>query len=257
MYQNYVFDLYGTLVDIHTDEESSMVWEKMALFYGYYGALYRPEELEDSYKSLVWDAQREYGDYISSKREFVSGRNMSHYNHEGNPEIQIERVFKQLFIKKGIQPDGKLVLHTGQFFRVLTTEYIRLYEGVNEMLEKLQKKEKRIYLLSNAQRIFTEYELHMLDIARYFDGILISSDYGIKKPDFRFFNILLEKYQLNPRESIMIGNDSLCDIAGAKKAGLNTYYIHSNISPEISSDIEATYVQMNMDIDKICRTLGF
>ena len=33
-YQNYVFDLYGTLVDIHTDEEQQMLWEKMAMFYG-------------------------------------------------------------------------------------------------------------------------------------------------------------------------------------------------------------------------------
>ena len=36
-YQNYVFDLYGTLVDIHTDEEQQMLWEKMAMFYGYQG----------------------------------------------------------------------------------------------------------------------------------------------------------------------------------------------------------------------------
>lgn len=33
-YDTYVFDLYGTLVDIHTDEELPMVWEKLALFYG-------------------------------------------------------------------------------------------------------------------------------------------------------------------------------------------------------------------------------
>lgn len=30
-YQNYIFDLYGTLVDIRTDEESSMLWEWMAI----------------------------------------------------------------------------------------------------------------------------------------------------------------------------------------------------------------------------------
>ena len=36
-YDNYVFDLYGTLVDIHTDEEPKEIWDKLALFYGYYG----------------------------------------------------------------------------------------------------------------------------------------------------------------------------------------------------------------------------
>ena len=27
-YENYVFDLYGTLIDIHKDEEDEKAWEK-------------------------------------------------------------------------------------------------------------------------------------------------------------------------------------------------------------------------------------
>ena len=41
-YKNYIFDLYGTPVDIHT-EEQELLWEKLALFYGYYDAVYEPE----------------------------------------------------------------------------------------------------------------------------------------------------------------------------------------------------------------------
>ena len=33
-YRNLIFDLYGTLVDIHTDEDAPLVWQKMALLYG-------------------------------------------------------------------------------------------------------------------------------------------------------------------------------------------------------------------------------
>ena len=33
-YDNYVFDLYGTLVDIHTEEDFPKLWEKLALFFG-------------------------------------------------------------------------------------------------------------------------------------------------------------------------------------------------------------------------------
>ncbi len=53
MYKNYVFDLYGTLVDIHTDENDLAVWKKLALFYGYYGALYQPEELQKAYGEIT------------------------------------------------------------------------------------------------------------------------------------------------------------------------------------------------------------
>ena len=42
MYQNYIFDLYGTLVDIHTNEKKAYLWKKMSLFFGMKGAAYEP-----------------------------------------------------------------------------------------------------------------------------------------------------------------------------------------------------------------------
>ena len=53
LYQNYIFDLYGTLVDIRTDEKQQMLWHKMSLFYGYYGAVYSADELQALYNKLV------------------------------------------------------------------------------------------------------------------------------------------------------------------------------------------------------------
>ena len=35
-YDNYVFDLYGTLVDIHTEEDFPNLWEKLLLRYLWY-----------------------------------------------------------------------------------------------------------------------------------------------------------------------------------------------------------------------------
>lgn len=246
-YKNYVFDLYGTLVDIHTDEEDRKVWEKLALFYGYYGALYTPEELQTLYLALVKEKER------GKKKELEKE---PHYAHEAFPEIQIDKIFQELFRQKGVEAGIELSVHAGQFFRVLTTEYIRLYDGVPEMLAAIRETGSRIYLLSNAQKIFTAYEMDFLNISQYFDAIFISSEYGTKKPDIRFFHILLEEYGLKPEECIMIGNDAKSDIAGAKSAGMDTYYIHSNISPECEKKPDADYCQMEMDIQKLCRTLG-
>lgn len=247
MYKNYVFDLYGTLVDIHTDESDLAVWKKLALFYGYYGALYQPEEL-----------QKAYGE-ITNHREVSQKQKMEaepHYEHEAFPEIKIEYVFEELFKRKGVEAGLELCIHAGQFFRVLTTEYVRLYDGVIDMLKGIRKMGKKVYLLSNAQRIFTEYELKGLDIVQYFDGILISSECGTKKPDIRFFHMLFEQYGIQPEEAIMIGNDANSDIAGARQAGMDTFYIHSNISPECKEEPECTYCSMQMDIPYVCETLG-
>lgn len=246
MYENYVFDLYGTLVDIHTDESDEKVWEKLSLFYGYYGAHYSPEELEATYHAMIENREK------TQKSEMEAE---PRYAHEAFPEIRIEQVFQELFARRGVQADSELSMHAGQFFRVLSTEYVHLYEGVPEMLAGIRAMGKKIYLLSNAQRIFTEYELNVLDIAKYFDGILISSEYGTKKPDIRFFTILLETYHLDPKQCIMIGNDAKSDIAGAQAAEMDTYYIHSNISPECKEAPKATFCQMEMDIAKVCKNL--
>ena len=32
MYNNYIFDLYGTLIDINTDEWNDDLWKKIAIF---------------------------------------------------------------------------------------------------------------------------------------------------------------------------------------------------------------------------------
>ena len=232
-YDTYVFDLYGTLVDIHTDESDMQVWEKLALFYGYYEAHYKPEELKKAYEVSVRGKESELKLTLEGDPR---------YTHEASPEIEITEVFKDLFAKKGIEVDDALAVHTGQFFRVLTTEYVKVYEGTCELLQRLREKGKKVYLLSNAQRIFTAYEMQVLDIAKFFDGILISSDYKTKKPDKRFFDILIEKYEIDSKKTLFIGNDSKTDIKGAKSVGFATYYVKSNISPEGDMAETADYV---------------
>lgn len=240
-YENYLFDLYGTLVDIHTEEDVPEVWRRLAYFYGYYGAGYTPEELHHCYE-----------DIIQKKEGAIKGD-----NHEMFPELKMEEVFLELFIAKGVKADKTLAIHAGQFFRVLSTDYVKLYDGAVELLTFLKEKGKHVYLLSNAQRIFTEYEMRALGIYDMFDKVYISSDYHCKKPDLKFYNILLEELQLKRNKTIMIGNDKKCDVEGAKAAGIDTFYIHSNISPEVEdfSTVKSTYLLEEMDLYQVKKTI--
>ena len=235
-YDNYVFDLYGTLVDIHTEEDFPKLWEKLALFFGYYGAIYEPKELQKRYAALVSDCERALKKTLEEDR---------HYTHEASPEIEIGEVFEKLYQEKGIVADKTLAIHTGQFFRALSTDYVRLYPGTQQMLASLKKMDKKVYLLSNAQRIFTAYEMNVLGITKYFDDILISSDYHTKKPDKRFFHILLERHKLDVSHSLYIGNASRCDVGGAKGVGMPVFYVNSNISPKNDDGKEADYIVEN------------
>lgn len=244
-YETYIFDLYGTLVDIHTEEEAEAVWEKLALFYGYYDALYEPKELQQAFRSLIAGREAEM------RKEMQSPQSREADTHEAFPEVEIEEIFLELFQRKGVEADLTLAVHAGQFFRILTTEYIRLYDGAKELLAALKEAGGKLYLLSNAQRIFTEYELHTLGIASYFDDIFISSSCGVKKPDERFFCMLLDKHHIDVSKAIMIGNDMNSDICGAKQVGLSSFYIHSNISPELEGEPEADEVLLHMDMKAV------
>ena len=53
----------------------------------------------------------------------------------------------------------------------------------------------------------------------------------------------------------MIGNDLDCDIAGAKQLGMDTFYIHSAISPELKRPIDADYFMTRMNLESLRKQL--
>ena len=89
--------------------------------------------------------------------------------------------------KRACGQTGGLVCAAGRMFRACSTAYIRLYPEAKELLLDLRERGISVYLLSNAQRLFTEPELKMLGIYELFDKICISSDVGFCKPSHRFF----------------------------------------------------------------------
>lgn len=220
-YTDLIFDLYGTLVDIHTDEDDT-VWAKTAIYFGFYGAHYTAQELRDTFCEAM------------AEREAQAGQ-----SYECFPDIPFESVMAQLFREKGVQENADaLGVSAAQLFRILSMEYIRLYPGVIESLAALREQGCRLWLLSNAQQIFTAYELRHLGLGEQFDGIYLSSDYGCRKPDARFFRALLEEHRLEPSACLMIGNDRSTDIAGAAAVGLATLYMHTALTPSDQAEAD-------------------
>lgn len=214
MKQNLIFDLYGTLVDIHT-EESDTVWEKTAVFFGFYGASYTGAGLKQAFHAAL------------AEREARAGQ-----SYECFPDIPFEQILSQLFRAGGVEEAaGSLGIQAAQLFRIASLDYICLYPHVREALAALRKRGYRLWLLSNAQRVFTAYELRHLGLDGLFDGVYLSSDYGCRKPDRRFYDALLQEQRLKPADCLMIGNDRQTDIAGARALGMDTLFLHTNLTP--------------------------
>ena len=234
MYKNYVFDLYGTLLDIRTNENKAYLWKKMSEIYGAYGAQYTPGELKKMFRH--WER-----DLFEKLPE------------DGEPDLL--QVFERLFSEKGVCCEKAVIKNTAIIFRALSRNMMRVYGGVFETLQILKERGKGIYLLSNAQSDFTRPELAMTGLETFFDGILISSEVGYKKPAEEFYQALFEQFQLDSKECLMVGNDETSDIAGAIKMGMDSLYIHTAISPSGPVKELATYNVMDGDWEKVRKIL--
>lgn len=214
-----VFDLYGTLVDIHTDESNKNFWKKLAKYLRKHNVHYKYKELKKEYSRLC----DSYKDKLLSKTP------------DSRVEINISDVFYDLCSRKKAWITREFSDSFGRYFRKISTAYIRVYDGVYDMLKELRESGTKVWLLSNAQAIFTMPELETLDLVKCFDGIAISSDAGFKKPDAAFAKYLYEKYSdagIVPAECLMVGNEYEADGGVAANSGMNFLYVVSNLTPE-------------------------
>lgn len=217
-YRNYVFDLYGTLVDIHTDEEDPRLWEQFARYLGFLGLRVEGSGLREEY---LWLCERE--------RAQLSAE-LARKNLPGPAEIDLLRIWTALGEAHGVSLTQVQTGEISRVFRAFSTHRLRLYDGAAELLETLRAQGKKIYLLTNAQGSFTRPELTLLGIENAFDGVFISSEAGVGKPSRSFFDLLWQA-GLEPGESVMVGNDDMCDCRGAASVGMESFYIRTEQSP--------------------------
>lgn len=220
MYENYFFDLYGTLVDIRTDEEKPSLWRDAAEFYSLCGASYTASELRKRYLALCAD---ETAALALAKPELGMEA----------VEIELRHVFRRLFEEKGLTVSGTTVDDAAMLFRVLSfCGTPHLMKGAIKTLEGLRERGAHVYMLSNAQSCFTVPELRRLGVLDgVFDGIYLSSDFGVRKPSAAFFSAALKTAGLSAYEALMVGNDPIADIQGAASVGMESCYIHTWQSP--------------------------
>ncbi|MBR3357215.1 MAG: HAD family hydrolase [Solobacterium sp.] len=210
----YIFDLYGTLIDIHTDETMPSLWKKMSGFFAAYGAVYTPLQLKEAYFRTVRDEEAKMpGEY---------------------PEIDLVRVFIRLrreapaHCSPSFAADERTFAETAMtMFRITSRRRFRVYPHTREVLQKLKEQGHGIWLLSNAQAVFTVPEIVQSGLYDLFDGIYISSDHGVKKPAAEFLERLIRQYDLPKDECVMVGNDWTADIGMAYRYGIRAVYLNT------------------------------
>jgi len=110
-----------------------------------------------------------------------------------------------------------------------------LNPGVFELLQALRQ-HYRMHIITNGFLETQTLKLAASGIRPFFDVLLTSEQAGANKPSARIFRHALRSAGAKTSESLMIGDNVVADIAGARNAGID----QAHYSPEVDGDPQAT-----------------
>lgn len=204
----FIFDLYNTLIEVKTDEHCERAWAPVVKYFEEHGM----PNVEWTRLCRLFD---EYWD------EFKKNEKNSKYAY---PECDCVKQFVTIAKKAGGKLSREQAAEALRLMRVASTEILRPFDGVNELFARLRSNGAKLYLLSNAQSAFTFDEIASCGLSDAFDGVLLSSDCGCRKPDPAFFGMLFDKFGLDKKSAVMVGDDRTSDGAGAQNFGIAYVY---------------------------------
>jgi putative hydrolase of the HAD superfamily len=219
-----LFDLYGTLIDIETDESMEEIYRGIAHFLTYQGIYLHRGEVRDLYYQIMKEQKEQ------SSEEY--------------PEINVESIWNTFLRQQGIKAAlarKKLAGILAQLYRGISRKRLQLYPSVRSVLDDL-KSRYRLALISDAQSCYALPEIRAMSLDGFFDPILLSADYGFRKPDQRLIQNALRMMSVTPDEVIYVGNDMFRDIYGAKRLDIKTIHFISNQGTPSYGDLTADYV---------------
>ena len=134
--------------------------------------------------------------------------------------------------------DALCALHgcTPEVARAYVREAIDRQEPVRateRLVGELKRAGYRLYVLSNMSREFIDF-LRRADVYALFDGEVVSCEEGTVKPEPRIYRILLDRYGLDPAQTLFI-DDRAANIAAAREAGIDGFLFDPH-DPEASCD---------------------
>lgn len=224
-----IFDINGTMTDILTNEGNDDVYRILGNLLSYQGVVISPDELRNAYFQIM------------KEQRAASG--------ERYPEFDAVCVFREIMTRYGtdytrsLQPEKLqlLPLILAEAYRAASRYRLQLYSGVEETISQLFLK-YRLAILSDGQSAYAVSELNAVGLLGFFDPVIISGDFGYRKPDPRLFERVLSDMQMKPSEVLYVCNDMYRDVYGAQRVGIKTVFFRSNQGQQEKNGVRPDYV---------------
>ncbi len=200
-----LFDCYGTLIDILTDERDIETSRRLSRWLMYQGVCIAPEHLRASYFQQVQEAIDRTG--------------------ERYPEVRVEEIFADICAEHSIRDidSTQLGAETARAFRAASLRRLGVIEASWNLLEVFST--KKLGVVSNGQRVFSEQELRAFGLYDRFDAVIFSSDLGYQKPDPRIYAVALEQMGILADNTLFIGDNYENDVTAPRRLGMRALHV--------------------------------
>ena len=226
--QAILFDINGTLIDINTDEGNDEIYRGISHLLTYQGINMHRWEVRDEYYRIMDDQRK------ASREKY--------------PEFDVVAIFRE-FLKRrsaatGTVPSGKLEwlpVLLAEAYRGISRNRLQLYPGVLDVMNELRLRYK-LAAISDAQSAWCLPEMRAVGIDWYFDHVIVSGDFGYRKPDARLFTAALAALQMTPENVLFVGNDMFRDIYPANQLGIKNVFFSSNQGGKQAEGAKPDYI---------------
>ena len=117
---------------------------------------------------------------------------------------------------------------------------LHLYDDVRETLDPL-KPNYRLALITNGASDTQRGSIRALGIEQMFDGVIISGEIGVQKPDPYVFRLALSRLRVEPEKAWHVGDSLRQDVGGARGAGLTAVWLNRAGVARKENDLEPDY----------------
>ena len=134
--------------------------------------------------------------------------------------LSFDQVAEELAAYRGVEP---------KFAREMITIAIGKQETIRpteKLIDELKAAGYKLFVLSNMSREFIDF-LRKQKVYENFDGDVVSCEVGIVKPMPEIYDLLLERFDLDPAETIFI-DDRKENVDAAAAKGIATFHFDRN-----------------------------
>lgn len=112
-----------------------------------------------------------------------------------------------------------------------TSSSYKLFDDVKPSLDRLKAEKHRLAVVSNSDERLPEI-LQSLGILDKLDFVVVSSQFGVRKPDPSIFREALRRGNCSGDDAVHVGDQELSDCEGALNAGFSRSFLVKRDNPE-------------------------